>query len=31
MVNMLIKWDEEAKTSLRDIIAYIKKDSVQQA
>ena len=31
MVNMLIKWDEEAKTSLRDIIAYIKKDSVQHA
>ncbi|HVW98841.1 MAG TPA: type II toxin-antitoxin system RelE/ParE family toxin [Candidatus Babeliaceae bacterium] len=28
---MKIKWDEAAKNSLHEIIAYIKKDSVQNA
>jgi len=31
MVKMKIKWDEAAKNSLHEIIAYIKKDSVQNA
>lgn len=31
MVKSIIKWDEEAKKSLLAIIAYIKKDSAQNA
>jgi len=31
MVKIKIKWDEEAKNSLRKIISYIKKDSAQNA